>query len=154
MTPWTVACQAPLSMGSSRQDIGGGCHFLLRGIFPTQETQVSCTAGRFFTNLKECESAFRLPHPPLRISGSHCSPGHLMGIILPSSVETRPSQAASPAQVLTEQVLTKCCRVSRGTSPGQLFLSVPVATASPQLPWESNLLTSLFLDHSPSLHSF
>ena len=35
-TPWTVACQAPLSMGFSRQDTGVGCHFLLQGIFPTQ----------------------------------------------------------------------------------------------------------------------
>ena len=35
-TPWTVACQAPLSMEFSRQDTGVGCHFLLQEIFPTQ----------------------------------------------------------------------------------------------------------------------
>ena len=35
-TPWTVAHQAPPPMGFSRQDTGGGCHFLLQGIFPTQ----------------------------------------------------------------------------------------------------------------------
>ena len=29
VTPWTVACQAPLSMGFSRQETGVGCHFLL-----------------------------------------------------------------------------------------------------------------------------
>ena len=34
--PWTVAHQAPLSMGFSRQNTGGGCHFLLQGTFPTQ----------------------------------------------------------------------------------------------------------------------
>ena len=34
-TPWTIACQAPLSMGFSR-NTGVGCHFLLQGIFPTQ----------------------------------------------------------------------------------------------------------------------
>ena len=33
-TLWTLACQAPLCMGFSRQ--GVGCHFLLQGIFPTQ----------------------------------------------------------------------------------------------------------------------
>ena len=33
--PWTVACQAPLSMGFPRQHTGVGCHFLLQGIFPT-----------------------------------------------------------------------------------------------------------------------
>ena len=33
VTPWTVACQAPPSMGFSRQE---HCHFLLQGIFLTQ----------------------------------------------------------------------------------------------------------------------
>ena len=35
-TPWTVAHQAPLSMGFSRQGYWSGCHFPLQGIFPTQ----------------------------------------------------------------------------------------------------------------------
>ena len=34
-SPWTVACQVPLSTGFFRQN-GVGCHFLLQGIFPTQ----------------------------------------------------------------------------------------------------------------------
>ena len=33
---WTVALQAPLSMGLSRQNTGVGFHYLLQGIFPTQ----------------------------------------------------------------------------------------------------------------------
>ena len=36
VVPWNVACQASLSMGSSRQNTGVGCHALLQGIFPTQ----------------------------------------------------------------------------------------------------------------------
>ena len=36
VTPWTIACQAPLSMGFSRQEYWMGCHFLLQGIFLTQ----------------------------------------------------------------------------------------------------------------------
>ena len=36
VTPGTVASQTPLSMESSRQDAGVGCHFLLRDIFLTQ----------------------------------------------------------------------------------------------------------------------
>ena len=36
VTVWTVACQAPLSMGFSRQEYRSGCHDLLQGIFPTQ----------------------------------------------------------------------------------------------------------------------
>ena len=35
-TPLTVARQAPLSMGFSRQEYGVVCHSLLQGIFPTQ----------------------------------------------------------------------------------------------------------------------
>ena len=35
-TPWTVAYQAPRSMGFSSKHTGVGCHFLLQGIFPTQ----------------------------------------------------------------------------------------------------------------------
>ena len=35
-TPWTVAHQAPLSMGFPGKNTGVGCHFLLQGIFPTQ----------------------------------------------------------------------------------------------------------------------
>ena len=35
-TPWTVACQAPLSVGFSRQEYYSGSHSLLQGIFPTQ----------------------------------------------------------------------------------------------------------------------
>ena len=36
-TLWTIAPQAPLSMGFPRQEYwSGGCHFLLQGAFPTQ----------------------------------------------------------------------------------------------------------------------
>ena len=35
VTPWTVARQAPLSMGFSSKNTGVGCHTLLQGIFPT-----------------------------------------------------------------------------------------------------------------------
>ena len=37
VTPWTVARQAPLSMGFSRQGCWVGCHALLQGVLPTQE---------------------------------------------------------------------------------------------------------------------
>ena len=36
VTLWTVACQAPLSMGSPGKNIWVGFHALLQGIFPTQ----------------------------------------------------------------------------------------------------------------------
>ena len=48
-TPWTIAHQSTLSMEFSK-NTEVSCHFLLQGIFLTQDqTQVSCIAGRFFT---------------------------------------------------------------------------------------------------------
>ena len=38
-TPWTVAHQAPLSMGFPRKMVS--CHFLLQGIFPTQTQRLN-----------------------------------------------------------------------------------------------------------------
>ena len=37
-TPWTVAHQTPLSINFSGKGTGVGCHFLLQGLFPTQES--------------------------------------------------------------------------------------------------------------------
>ena len=37
VNPWMVACQSPLSMGFSKQEYWSGWHFILQGIFPTQE---------------------------------------------------------------------------------------------------------------------
>ena len=37
VTPWTIAWQAPLSMGFPGKNTRVGCHALLQGIFPTQE---------------------------------------------------------------------------------------------------------------------
>ena len=36
-TPWTVACQAPLSMGFSKQEYWNGLPFLLQATFLIQE---------------------------------------------------------------------------------------------------------------------
>ena len=40
VTPWTIARQAPLSMDSPGKNTGVGCHFLLQGIFLTQESNL------------------------------------------------------------------------------------------------------------------
>ena len=50
VAPWTVARQAPLSMGFSSKNTGVGCHFLLQGSSrPRDQTQVSHVAGGLFT---------------------------------------------------------------------------------------------------------
>ena len=46
-TPWTVAYQAPLSMGFSRHSTGVDCHFFLQGTSrPRDRTQVSHIVDR------------------------------------------------------------------------------------------------------------
>ena len=52
VTPWTVACQAPLSVGFSTQVYWSGLPFpFSRGSSrPRNQTQVSCIAERFFSN--------------------------------------------------------------------------------------------------------
>ena len=50
VAPWTVAYQAPLSMGFSRQEYWSGLPFPSPGIFPTQGSiPVSHIVGRCFT---------------------------------------------------------------------------------------------------------
>ena len=55
VTPWTVTCQAPLSMDFSRQEYWSGLPFLSPrylphpGIWPRIQTLFSCTVGGFFT---------------------------------------------------------------------------------------------------------
>ena len=44
VTPQTVARQAPLSVGFSRQEHGGGCHAILQGIFLTQGSNLCLVA--------------------------------------------------------------------------------------------------------------
>ena len=47
----TVACQAPWSMGFFSKNTGVGCHSLLQGILPIQESNsgLPCITGRLFT---------------------------------------------------------------------------------------------------------
>ena len=54
VTPWTVACQSPLSMGFSRQEYQSGLLFPSPGDLPNQGIEPRCLmspalAGRFFT---------------------------------------------------------------------------------------------------------
>ena len=57
-TPWTVACQAPLSMGFPRQEYQSGLPFTSLAGLPDSGIKtrssalqaISCIAGRFFTN--------------------------------------------------------------------------------------------------------
>ena len=55
-TPWTVACQAPLCMGFSRQEYWSGLPFPLPGDLPKPETEPTslvspALTGGFFTTV-------------------------------------------------------------------------------------------------------
>ena len=69
-TPWTVACQAPLSMGFSRQEYLNGLSFLLQGIFPTQNgtcvSFISCIGRQVLYQLSHQGSSMHcIIIPPL-----------------------------------------------------------------------------------------
>ena len=70
VTPWTVACQAPLSMEFSRPEYlsGVAVPFSRGSSKPRDRTQVSCTAGGFFTAW-----ATREAHPWPQSSCKICS---------------------------------------------------------------------------------
>ena len=50
LTPWTVACQAPLSMGFPRQEYWSGLPFPTPGDLPNPEIKLTslALAGEFF----------------------------------------------------------------------------------------------------------
>ena len=70
--PVDVAHQAPLSEGFSRQDTGVGCHALLQGIFPTQDSNPNlmspALAGGFFTASATWEALWAVYQLVSRIS--------------------------------------------------------------------------------------
>ena len=56
---WTVARQAPLSWDFSAKNTGVGCHFLLRGIFLTQDrTYVSLSPALQANSLRAEPSGY------------------------------------------------------------------------------------------------
>ena len=63
---WTVACQAPLSMGFPRQEYRSGLHALLQGIFSNigiepESLRSPALAGGFFTTGVNLGSPHSLP---------------------------------------------------------------------------------------------
>ena len=57
-TPWTVAHQAPLSLGFSRQEYWSGLPCPSPGDLPNPLTWVSCIASRFFIVLATMEALY------------------------------------------------------------------------------------------------
>ena len=75
-TPRTVTCQAPLPMGFPGKNTGVGCHFLLQGIFPTQQPN-QCLLGLQHWHLffiAACMLAKLLQSCPTLCDPMDCSP--------------------------------------------------------------------------------
>ena len=53
-TPWTVACQASLSMNSPGKNTGVGCHTLLQWLFPTQGSNPGVVKRDLLSIMKRC----------------------------------------------------------------------------------------------------
>ena len=75
-SPWTVACQAPLPWNFPGKNTGGGCHFLLQEIFPTQGLKLCLFAfpvlvGRFFTTVPPGKMPGKTLCIQVIFSGSH-----------------------------------------------------------------------------------
>ena len=61
VTPWTVAHQAPLSMGFTRQEYWSGCHSLLQGIFPSQGSNPGLQHCRWILYRLNHQGSFFVP---------------------------------------------------------------------------------------------
>ena len=67
-TPWTVAHQAPLSMGFSRQKYWSGLPFPLPGDLPDPRMEPESSADGFFTTEPLGKPMMRRIHPKNNIS--------------------------------------------------------------------------------------
>ena len=68
VTPWTVACQAPLSVGFSRQEYSSGLPVPSPRDLP--DPGISCTASRFFTFWATRAALYFIHTPNLPLSPS------------------------------------------------------------------------------------
>ena len=73
VTPWTAACQAPLSMGFSQQEYWSGLPFLPPGDPPDPGITLTspespALAGRFFTTSATWEALCSTPPTPEAVS--------------------------------------------------------------------------------------
>ena len=88
VTPWTVTCQAPLSMGFSRQEYWSGLPCLPPGDLPKPEIDLSslmspALAGRFFTTSTTWETNLLSVLYKIKIPWALCL--HILGILFKSA---------------------------------------------------------------------
>ena len=91
VTPWTVACQAPLSVGFSRQEYWSGLSFPPLGDLPDPEIKPisPALAGGFFTTEPPRKPIRAEEHPP---NGSFLNTPLWLSNSAPSSGQDTPQE--------------------------------------------------------------
>ena len=124
VTPWTLACQAPLSMGFSRQEHWSGLPFPTLGDLPDSRIKPMspaspALAGRFFTTVPPGKPLKKNIYIHIKSLKSICPCTHserkacqspLPGFQSPSSIKVREQD---PSQVI-QGLLLRDLPVSRG----------------------------------------
>ena len=105
-TPWTVAYQAPLSMGFSRQEYWSELPLPSPGesSWPRDQTQVSCIAGRCFNLWATREPGKRRQNYQVQLSATPQFPPSqpiILTVTVPLCVSTTIGQAISQASSIT-----------------------------------------------------
>ena len=123
VTPWTIVCQAPLSMGFSRQEHWSGLVCLSSGIFPTQGSnlcvlRLPASEGGFFTTSVTWEA---LSYTYVCVCVCVCTrnPGHREFKLVAKSHTARNGRSGMQSQVFWLQNL---CFWHRGTPASQIRL--------------------------------
>ena len=119
VTPWTVAHQAPLSMGFSRQEYWSGLPCPLPGDLPNPgvEPRSAALAGKFFTSdgPLRCRIAF-LSHDRLQSYGQAMQTGSHFHPKLQSFFRLQPLPTVSPEETQGVKVQDTGPRLLRCTS--------------------------------------
>ena len=92
--PWTVACQAPLLWDSPGKKSGMGCHFLLQGIFPTQESNPHLSHCQWILTTEPPGKPGKVRQSQMPADSTFSSSPHFVHLTAPGSRFRLPSFSA------------------------------------------------------------
>ena len=133
MISWTVAHQAPLFMEFSRQEFWAGCHFLLQGIFLTQESN-------------PCLLNWQVDSTYFRSVEFSCS-------VMSNSLQPHGRQnARPPCPSPIPRAYSKSCSLSRWCHPNISSSVIPFSSHPQSLPESGSFqMSQFFISGSQSI---